>query len=337
MKTVERKPVRIGVVGCGVVADYGHIPTIHSLPETELVGFADPDAGRLEAQVTKYGLPGFASFAEMLAAVEMDAVALPVHPNVKLELVRLAAEHGLHAFCEKPLTDTVEEAEELVRLMDDAGLFVGVSFVYRGEQIVQRMVELLNSSVIGPLRAVHLVNLWDYHGLRDYEHRGNRRRRALQNLGTLDCGVHHLDLARWLSGGEYADLRAIGTIVEPENTMADHILIQAKMDNGVLVSISESGVWGYTAEERPPYEMSYHVLGEYGLMTARGGELHIVAGKRQWSEQLSHAKAWEDSYRQFAQIITAQPVPGRFLADGHDALVNMKIAQEVLSQCESVR
>ena len=70
---VERKPVRIGVVGCGVVADYGHLPTIHSLAETELVGVADPDAERLSVQVEKYGVPGFESFEAMLGAVEMDA------------------------------------------------------------------------------------------------------------------------------------------------------------------------------------------------------------------------------------------------------------------------
>lgn len=335
MKTVERKSVRMGVVGCGVVADYGHIPTIHTLPEIELVAFAEPDPARLDAQVSRYDRPGFASFQEMLDAVELDAVALPVHPNVKLELTRLAAEHGLHAFCEKPLTDTVDEAEELVRVMDEAGLFVAVAFVYRGMPIVQRMAQLLREGAIGRLRAIHLVNLWDYHGLRDFGNRGNRRRRALQNLGTLDCGVHHLDLARWLSGSEYADVHALGTIVESANVMPDHILVQARMNNGVLVSVSESGVWGYTAAERPPYEMSYHLLGESGLMTARGDELLVVSGERQWREELGHEKSWEQCYRQFVQIITGEPVPDRFLADGHDALKNMQIAGEILAQCEA--
>jgi len=333
MKTVTRGPIRVGVVGCGVVADYGHIPTIHRLPETELMAFADPDPERLQAQVDKYGLPGFRSLEEMLGAVELDAVALPVHPDTKLELIRVAAANGLHAFCEKPLTDTVEEAEELIRLMDAAGLFVGVSFVYRGKQVILRMMELLREGAIGKLRAVHIVNLWDYHGLRSIAQRGNRRRRALENLGTLDCGVHHLDLARWMSGGEYGEIQALGGTVEKGNKHPDHILFQARMSNGVLVSIGESGVWGYTAADRPPYEMSYHLLGDDGLMTTRGGELHIVSGERQWSEEASEEKAWEGCYRQFVKIISGEDVPDRFLADGHDALVNMKIAREVLEQC----
>jgi len=333
MKTVKRRPIRMGVVGCGVVADYGHIPTIHHLPETELVGFADPNPERLQAQVEKYGLPGFRSFEEMLEAVELDAVALPVHPNVKLELIRVAAANGLHAFCEKPLTDTVEEAEELIRLMDDADLFVGVSFVYRGKQVILRMMELLREGAIGELRAIHIVNLWDYHGLRSIAQRGDRRKRALENLGTLDCGVHHLDLARWMAGSEYEEIQAVGAIVESENKHPDHILFQARMANGVLVSIGESGVWGYTAGDRPPYEMSYHLLGENGLMTARGAELHVVSGERQWSEDVSDEKTWEECYRQFVKIISGEEVPDRFLADGHDALVNMKIAREVLAQC----
>ncbi|MDP7132272.1 MAG: Gfo/Idh/MocA family oxidoreductase [Planctomycetota bacterium] len=330
---VERKPVRIGVVGCGVVADYGHLPTIHSLAETELVGVADPDAERLSVQVEKYGVPGFESFEAMLGAVEMDAVALPVHPCLKLELIRVAAANGLHAFCEKPLTETVDEAEELVRMMDEAGLFVGVSFGYRGKQVVQRMMALLQDGAIGRLRAVHIVNLWDYHGLRSIKKSGNRRRRSLENLGTLDCGVHHLDLARWFADSEYSTLHAVGTSVEADNKMPDHIVFQARMENGVLVSINESGVWGHTAAERPPYEMSYHLLGENGFMTDRQGELSIVSGEKQWTEKLAEDKAWEDCYRQFVQVICGEEIPNRFLADGNDALINMQVAEEILRQC----
>jgi len=334
LRLVETKPVRIGVVGCGVVADYGHLPTIHSLGETELVGVVDPDTERRSVQMEKYGVPGFESFETMLSEIEMDAVSLPVHPVLKLEMIRMAAASGLHAFCEKPLTETVEDAEEVVRVMKEAGLFVGVSFGYRGKQVIQRMMELLREGAIGRLRAIHIVNLWDYHGLRSIPKSGNRRRRSLENLGTLDCGVHHLDLARWFAGSEYSTLHAVGTSVEKENKIPDHIMFQARMENGVIVSINESGVWGHTAAERPLYEMSYHLLGENGFMTDHGGQLSIVSGEKQWTEKLGEDKAWEDCYRQFVQVITGEKITDRFLADGNDALVNMKVAAEILRQCK---
>lgn len=346
MRIVRRPRVRVGVVGCGVVADYGHIPAIRRAAEAELVAFAEPDAARRRAQADKYHLPAFAGFEEMADRVEMDAVSICTQPDVKASLLGVAASRGLHAFCEKPLTDTVEQAERAVRLMDEAGLLIGVAFVYRGKPVVQRMRALVGEGAIGRLRAVHIENLWDYHGLRDAAERGGRRRRALRNLGALDCGVHHLDLARYLSGGEYDRISAVGAIVESANVWPDHILIQAVMDNGVLVSIAESAVWGYTAAERPAYEQSYRLVGERGVLAVHTGDwsgekdsvtLRVVSGCEQWTETLSAGKAWDQSYRAFFRAILGRSVEHPLLADGRDALINMRVAEEVIAQCTGRR
>ena len=53
MKTVKSEKVRTGVVGCGVVSSYGHIPAIYNAPEAELVAFADPNEERLKAQMDR--------------------------------------------------------------------------------------------------------------------------------------------------------------------------------------------------------------------------------------------------------------------------------------------
>ena len=178
LKTVKNAPVRVGVVGCGVVAGYGHIPAIAKTPAAKLVAFADPVRERREAQAEKYGLPCFGSFEEMVASVVLDAVRIATQPEHKLDMIRIAAREGLHAFCEKPLTDTVEDAEEVVGLMGEAGLFVGMAFVYRGKKVVQRMMQLLRDGAVGELRVVRTQNLWDYHGLRDEADRPGRRSTA---------------------------------------------------------------------------------------------------------------------------------------------------------------
>jgi predicted dehydrogenase len=344
IKPVKRDRVRVGVVGCGVVAGYGHIPAIARCELAEICAFADPSEERRKKQADKYGKPCFASFEEMVAKVELDAVSIPTHPGIRLGLVKTAAQHGLHAFCEKPLTDTVAQAEELLRLMDAANLFVGMAFVYRGKPEVQRMMQLVREGAIGRLRAVHIENMWDYHGLRSDGWGGDyvgRRHRALQNLGTLDCGVHDLDLARYLSGGDYGEIHAIGGNVESANEHPDHIILNSRMTNGVLLSIEESGVWGYRAKEKPKYQQSYRLLGEDGALCAfhdfggkSGSHLEIISGEKQWTEPVSAEKAWDETYRQFYAIILGKELPHRFLADGHDALINQRIACEVIAQCK---
>lgn len=342
IRIVENTPVRVGVVGCGVVADYGHIPAIDRNELAELAAFADPDPGRRAVQAERYGKPAFASFEEMVEEVELDAVAIPTQPNIKLDMIRIAAANGLHAFCEKPLSDTVEDAEEIVRLTDEAGLYVGMAFVYRGQTVVQRMMQLLREGAIGKLRVVRTVNLWDYHGLRDQSLRGDRRHRALQNMGTLDCGVHHYDLVRYMSGSDFADIHAVGDIIEAANSMPDHIITNGRMENGVLVYLEESAVWGYRADERPRYEHSYTLIGDNGLLHADStgiahgnSELYVVSGGRQWTELVDSGKAWDETYRQFFQTITGTRQEHAFVADAHDALANMRIARTVIEQCQA--
>lgn len=341
IKTVNRDKVRVGVVGCGVVSSYGHIPAIAQSEDAELVAFVDPNRERLEAEMAKYDKPGYARFEDMLAHEELDAVAIPTHPDIKLDMCRLAAENGLHVFCEKPLTDDEAQAEALVHLMDEKGLFVGMSFVYRGKKVVQRMMALVHEGAIGNLKAVHLQNLWDYHGLRDAAVRGDRRRRALANLGTLDCGVHHLDLARYMSGSDFKTIQAMGDIVECENTFPDHIVVQARMNNGVMVTIDESAVYGHTAKERPVYAQSYCLIGDEGVLSADLGkwgdtcELYVISGGKQWREEVGADKAWDETYHQFFQIILGRPPERPFIANGRDGWINMQVAREIITQCEA--
>ncbi len=181
MKTVASDTVRIGVAGCGVVSGYGHLPAIHEIPGFRLVAVADPDEDRRQAQANQYGVPAYPDLAAMLAKERLDAVSLPVQPDIKLELVRLAARHGLHVFSEKPLSDTVEQAEEIVRLMADADCFLAIAFIYRGKEVIRRMKTLIDDGAIGTLQALHIDNLWDYHELRDPT-LAPRRRRALANM-----------------------------------------------------------------------------------------------------------------------------------------------------------
>lgn len=336
LRTVDQGPVRVGVVGCGVVADYGHIPAIHRAKDARLVAFCDPDRERRETQSRKYGgLPAFASLEEMAAAVEMDAVSMPTMPRVKRGLVEIAARKGLHVFSEKPLCDTLEEAEAIVRTMDEARLFLGMAFVYRGKGVVRRMMQLLHEGAIGRLRAMRFEHLWDYHGLRDEGIRPGRRRSALRNLGTLDCGVHHWDLARYMSGAEFAKVQAVGTIVERENVFPDHIAATVVMDNGVIGVLEDSAVWGHTATEKPHYELRYDLIGENGILAAKDDDLYVVSGAKQWSETVSSEKAWDETYAQFFDVIRGREPAGRFIADGRDALASMRVATDVIRQCQA--
>src|SRR5437868_3241771 len=93
---------RIGLMGCGSVADFGHLPAIRSTPDLEIVALFDPVPGRAEAYAQKFGGKPFttedAFFAERLDAVVISSPVAFHHDNVML-----CSEHGVHVLCEKPI------------------------------------------------------------------------------------------------------------------------------------------------------------------------------------------------------------------------------------------
>lgn len=98
-------PIRIGIVGFGEIARVQHVPVIAANPDFELVAIATRNPSDIPA-----GIPVLYDMSEMLAAVELDAVALCTPPQVRGDLARAAASRGKHVFLEKPPAGTVAEA-----------------------------------------------------------------------------------------------------------------------------------------------------------------------------------------------------------------------------------
>jgi predicted dehydrogenase len=112
----------------------GHLGKIHMrlLAETEgfrLIGFFDPDAEKRAEAAHLFGVPGFASIEELIAASEAVDVVTPTLSHY--ECAALALRSSKHVFIEKPVTNTTEEAEMLIRLAHEADVKVQVGHVER--------------------------------------------------------------------------------------------------------------------------------------------------------------------------------------------------------------
>ncbi|MCF8258723.1 MAG: Gfo/Idh/MocA family oxidoreductase [Flavobacteriales bacterium] len=120
--------IRIGVLGAG------HLGRIHLklLKETEgfeVVGFYDPDPVKAGAAEEELGLRAFLSIEELIAASEAVDVVTPTLSHY--ECASLALRGSRHVFIEKPVTNTLEEAEALIRLAEEADVKVQVGHVER--------------------------------------------------------------------------------------------------------------------------------------------------------------------------------------------------------------
>lgn len=117
--------VRVGLVGAGPWATAVHAPCIAAHPGTELAAVW---ARRPEA-AADMGAPFVADFDELLSTV--DAVAFAVPPAIQAEMAIKAANAGKHVILEKPIADTVENAQRLVDAVERAGVASMVVFIRR--------------------------------------------------------------------------------------------------------------------------------------------------------------------------------------------------------------
>ncbi|MGH7327436.1 MAG: Gfo/Idh/MocA family protein [Polyangiaceae bacterium] len=139
-------------------------------------------------------------FFSMLDGVELDAVSISPPPFEHHKAVMLALGRGKHVLCEKPLAQSVEQAEEMMAAAKRAGTACGISFEFRFDASRQALKELVINDHLGPLREVeytHLTTMLRRDGTRKRGWWFEKRRGG----GMIQAiGSHMIDSVTWLAG-----------------------------------------------------------------------------------------------------------------------------------------
>ncbi|MDG4647893.1 Gfo/Idh/MocA family oxidoreductase [Roseibacterium sp. SDUM158017] len=107
------EPLRIALVGCGLISLY-HLRAWQAAG-AEIVALCDTDRAKAEARGAEFGVSRIHDDAgEMFAEGGFDAVDIAASVGAHAPVARMAADHGVHIMCQKPLTETVAEAEALI-------------------------------------------------------------------------------------------------------------------------------------------------------------------------------------------------------------------------------
>jgi predicted dehydrogenase len=150
-------PLRVGVVGGGLVAQAVHLPLLAELADCyRLVGLAEPSRSVRDALAQRYSIPiAQASHQELFDRVELDAVVVCSPTATHAEVVQAALARGLHVLVEKPLCITVADADRIIAGQGD-DVVVQVGYMKRFDRVYKRMLEELPPST-GSLRYIDVV------------------------------------------------------------------------------------------------------------------------------------------------------------------------------------
>ena len=150
--------VKWGVLGAASIAVQRVMPAMREAPSATLHALASRDEEKARAIAARFGAPrAYGGYESLLADPEIDAVYIPLPNQLHFEWSSRALEAGKHVLCEKPLCLTAREVERLCVARDRAGKHIEEGFGYRNHAQWAKVLELITSDTIGPVRAAHAI------------------------------------------------------------------------------------------------------------------------------------------------------------------------------------
>ncbi|MFE5407670.1 Gfo/Idh/MocA family protein [Microbacterium sp. NPDC056569] len=189
--------VRLGVVGVGKMG-LSHLSIARALHDVDVVGVCDSTDYVLDVLGKYTGVHTFGSVERMLDEAQPDAVLIATPTGSHADLVGSALDHGMHVFCEKPLTLRADESRDLAQRAADRGLVAQVGYHNRFIATFREVKRLLDADAIG--RPGHI--LAEAYGPVVLKQKGStwRSRRETGGGCLYDYAAHPIDLVNWYAG-----------------------------------------------------------------------------------------------------------------------------------------
>ncbi|MEM7572159.1 MAG: Gfo/Idh/MocA family oxidoreductase [Bacteroidota bacterium] len=245
------RKIRMGMVGGGRGAFIGGVHRMAAAldQQIELVCGAfssNPEKSRLSGE-DFYLDPDrvYGSYAEMIqgekekpAEVRMDFVSIVTPNHVHFGPAKMALENGFHVVCDKPLAFSMEEAEELVQLVQSTGLIFALTHNYTGYPMVKQARDMIRRGDLGEIRkiVVEYPQGWLSTRLEETEQKQAAWRTDPKRSGIAgamgDIGTHAENLAEYISGLQISEVCADLTAFVPGRPLDDDGNVLLRFNNG---------------------------------------------------------------------------------------------------------
>jgi len=213
----------------------------------------DPEAGR--AYAMELGVAqdrAYGDWKEMLAgesarADRVDLVTVATPNSTHFEITKAFLEAGFNVLCEKPMTMTVEEGEEIVKVAKASGKICAVNYCYSAYPMVREMRQMVKTGQIGKVRLVIANFSHGHHG--DATDADNPRVRwrydpAMAGVSGqfADCGIHAMHMASFIAGDQVKSLSADFASTISSRELEDDAMVNFRMEGGTVGRLWTSSV-----------------------------------------------------------------------------------------------
>jgi predicted dehydrogenase len=261
-----KEKIKVGVVGTGFIGP-AHVEALRRLPNVEVVALCEVSQELADTKAAQLGIPRAYTFDDLLKQDDIQSIHICTPNFLHFKQAKAVLNAGKHVICEKPLSNTLEEAKELVELAAEKGLVNAVHFNLRYYPLIREIKAMHDAgemgdvfSVIGSYLQDWLFYNTDYNWRLEPDKSGDSR-------AIADIGSHLIDIIEYVTGLKITEVMAdfntvhdtrkkplkevetySGKMLKPEDyadvpiNTEDHANVLLRFDNGNKGSIVVSQV-----------------------------------------------------------------------------------------------
>lgn len=230
------KIYNVALVGCGQMGA-AHLDDIYIKDNVRITYVCDKNLERAELFKRKYNACNVSDdYIECIKKEDVDIVIAATYPSTHLEILKECIKNGKHLICEKPITANLEEGKEFVRLVkENPHIKVLIGHILRHNTTYNKVYEMIQNDAIG---RPFIMRMAQNHHTMNWDKYLNLIK---ETSPIVDCGVHYIDVMRWFTGAEIAEVSGVGLRTDTD-------VPEDKYNYGIMtVKLSDGSVGYYEA------------------------------------------------------------------------------------------
>ena len=299
-------------------------------PSIELVGLVDIDKDTLDRFLVGQQLQvqGYTEPLRAIADSDAQAVAVIIPPASRTAVVKAAADAGKHIIMEKPLSDSMEDARDMVAYASRKGVKLMVSQNYRSSKIARNVRRVLDSGVIGRLDYIAV----DYQITLDF---GGGFRHTMRHPLLTEMCIHHFDLVRYLLDDDIEEVTAF-TWNPPWSWFAHDPVADVHMVTRKGFRVAYLGSWVSRDNREPSRYGTWRIQGDRGALVWDDVGIRVVMPDSDEAVVLEEVDPVEVGYslQEFMHAIRDDREP---VTNGQDNLLSLGACMAAIRSADEKR
>ncbi|MEE9566888.1 MAG: Gfo/Idh/MocA family oxidoreductase [Desulfobacteria bacterium] len=317
------KPLRVGVVGVGYLGKF-HAEKYARIEGVKLAGVVDIIPDRAESVAKRLGTEPFSDYRDLIGQV--DAVSVVVPTPLHFSISRDFLQNDVNVLIEKPMTETLEEADALIEIADSCGLIIQVGHLERFNPAVVALRQIVERPLFIESHRLHIPKEAE---------RGEKVRGTEVDV-ILDLMIHDIDIILNFVKSEVDSIHAAGVpVVSPNVDIANARLV---FENGCVANITASRISMKDMRKTRIFQKDTYVSVDYAsreiVIIQRGGKgMPLpIPGMSLQRKSFEETDSLESELAAFVQSVRNREVP---LVSGREGRNALRVALSIMDQIEA--